>query len=170
MRIKLSGTKKLTVLALLLALGLVLNLVESMIPVFTVLPGAKIGLANVVTMLCLVWFGPAVALGMGILRAVLTGLLSGMVTMGLYGGAGTIFSIAAMWISAKMLKEKISMAGLSMLGAFFYNVGQVAAFAAVVESIELFRYLPVLTLISTVSGLFVGVVAGKISEKRMVGE
>lgn len=81
LRTDLSGTKKITVLGLLLAAGIVLNLAENMIPVFTVLPGGKLGLANVVTMLVMLWFGPLTALVLGVLRSLLTGILSGMATM-----------------------------------------------------------------------------------------
>lgn len=170
MHISLPTTKKITTLAILLAAGIVLNLLESMIPIFNVLPGAKLGLANVVTMLAMVWFGPFYALLLGILRSALVGMLSGAVTMLLYGGVGTLLSVGAMWCFLRIFKDKISMAGLSMLGAFFFNAGQVAVSAAVVHNIQMFRYLPVLTLISTVSGLLTGIAAQKISEKRMVGE
>ena len=170
LRTDLSGTKKITVLGLLLAAGIVLNLAENMIPVFTVLPGGKLGLANVVTMLVMLWFGPLTALVLGVLRSLLTGILSGMATMAVYGGMGTVLSVAAMWLFFRLFREKVSMAGLSMLGAFFFNVGQIAVAAAVVHNWQLFRYLPVLTLLSTICGLFTGIVAGKTAEKRIVGD
>ncbi|MBR5156823.1 MAG: Gx transporter family protein [Clostridia bacterium] len=170
LRTDLPKTKKLTVFAMLLATGTVLNYLEAMIPVFNILPGAKLGIANVVTMLAMVWFGPFYALSLGILRSALVGLMSGAVTMLIYGGAGTVLSVGAMWMFLKLFKDKITMAGISMLGAFFFNVGQIAVAAAVIHNMQMFRYLPVLTLVSTVSGLLTGIVAKRISEKQMMGE
>ena len=170
LRINLPKTKKLTVFAMLLATGTVLNYIEAMIPIFNILPGAKLGIANVVTMLAMVWFGPFYALSLGVLRSALTGLMSGAITMLIYGGAGTLLSVGAMWIFSKLFKDKISMAGISMLGAFFFNIGQIAVAAAVIHNIQMFRYLPVLTLISTVSGLLTGIAAERLSEKQMMGE
>ncbi len=170
LRTKLTGTKKITVLGLMLAAGIVLNLAENTIPVFTVLPGGKLGLANVVTMAAMVWFGPWTALLLGIVRSALTGMLSGMVTMVFYGGAGTLLSVAAMYVFSRIFQNKISMVGLSMLGAFFFNIGQIAVAAAVVHNLQLFRYLPVLTLVSTACGLFTGLIAGKIAKRQMTEE
>lgn len=167
LHIECTGVKKLTLLAVLLAVGLVLGVLEGMLPVFAVLPGAKLGIANVVTMLALVWFGPFSALLIGVLRAGLVGIFSGMATMAFYGGAGSVLSVAAMFLMRRFFGEKTSLAGVSMVGAFFFQVGQVAVFAAVIHNIQMFRYLPVLTLISTVCGLVTGWIAEKITKFQM---
>ncbi len=159
-------TKKITLLAILLAIGLVLGFFEGMLPVFGVLPGAKLGLANTVTMLVLVWFGPTEALVFGVLRATLTGIFSGTVTMAVYGGVGSVLSVLAMWFILQIAKRKVSMAGVSMMGAFFFNIGQILVAAAAVHNIQIFRYLPVLTLISTVCGLVTGVVVELVLQKE----
>ena len=158
LRIKLSAAKKTALLGLLLAVGIVLNLAENMIPMFNVLPGGKLGIANIVTMVAMVWFGPLTALLIGILRSALCGMLSGMMTMVFYGSAGTLLSVGAMYAAEKMFRDKIGMPGLSMLGAFFFNVGQIAVAAVVVHNIQILRYLPVLTLISTICGGITGMV------------
>ena len=47
-------TKKFTRLSLLLALSVVLNLIESMLPIFSgVIPGLKLGLANIIILFVL---------------------------------------------------------------------------------------------------------------------
>lgn len=169
MRTERSAAKKTALLGILLALGIVLNLAENMIPIFTVLPGGKLGLANVVTMTAMVWFGPMTALLLGVLRSALCGILSGAVTMAFYGGTGTLLSVAAMWTAKRIYREKIGMAGLGMLGAVFFNFGQVAVAAAVIHNIQMFRYLPVLTLISTISGCVTGTVTERILRKKEGG-
>lgn len=169
MRTEDSAAKRTALLGILLALGMVLNLAENMIPIFTVLPGGKLGLANVVTMAALVWYGPMTALLLGVLRSALCGVLSGAVSMVLYGGTGTVLSVAAMWTAKQMFREKIGMPGLSMLGAVFFNLGQIAVAAFVIHNIQMFRYLPVLTLISTVSGCVTGAVTEFILQKKEGG-
>jgi heptaprenyl diphosphate synthase len=164
------GAKRLTLFAALLAVSIVLNLAEGMIPVFNVLPGAKLGIANTVTMLVMIWFGPFEALLIGSLRSALVGVLSGRLTMLPYGIFGTILSVLSMWMLKKVLKDKVSMAGLSVVGAFFFNLGQVAVSAWVINNFQMFRYLPVLTLISTICGFVTGIVAESISKKRLVGD
>lgn len=155
----LSGIKKVAVVSVLLAVGLVLNLLEGLLPVFAVLPGAKLGLANVTTMVALVLFGPWTALLVGLLRTLLTGVLTGAVTMFAYGGTGTLLSVAAMTLLSKVFGNKISLIGQSMAGAFFFNVGQILVASLVVHNWNMFRYLPVLTLISTVCALLTGFIA-----------
>ncbi len=169
MRTEMTTAKKTALLGILLALGIVLNLAENMIPIFTVIPGGKLGIANVVTMTAMVWFGPLTALLLGVLRSALCGIFSGAVTMVFYGGAGTLLSVLVMWTAKKRYREKIGMPGLSMLGAVFFNVGQIVVAALVIHNIQMLRYLPVLTLVSTVSGCVTGFVAEQILQNKKGG-
>lgn len=169
MHIKQSAAKKTALLGMLLALGIVFNLAENMIPVFTVLPGGKLGLANVVTMVAMVCFDPITAVLLGVLRSALCGVFSGAVSMVLYGGVGTVLSVVAMWTAKQTFRDKIGMPGLSMLGAVFFNLGQIAVAAFVIHNLQMFRYLPVLSFISTVSGGITGAVTELILQKKEGG-
>lgn len=169
MRTEMTTAKKTALLGILLALGIILNLAENMIPIFTVIPGGKLGITNVVTMTAMVWFGPLTALLLGVLRSALCGIFSGAVTMVFYGGAGTLLSVLVMWTAKKRYREKIGMPGLSMLGAVFFNVGQIVVAALVIHNIQMLRYLPVLTLVSTVSGCVTGFVAEQILQNKKGG-
>ncbi|MEG1050393.1 MAG: Gx transporter family protein, partial [Oscillospiraceae bacterium] len=63
-------TKKMTTIALLFALAMVLSFVEGMItPLFALPPGVKLGLANIVVMYCMVYMGLSSAVQVSLLKA-----------------------------------------------------------------------------------------------------
>ena len=74
-----TGTRRVTNLALLVSIGLVLSIIESTFPPLLPVPGAKLGLANIATVIALYMFGPRMALEVTILRSVIGGLLRGSV-------------------------------------------------------------------------------------------
>ncbi len=159
---KLNPSKRITTVALLLSVSLVLHYAESMIPVFQILPGGKIGLANLVTLLAFSWFGFGTALLVGLLRCALSSVFSGVLTMFLYSGVGTVFSLLTMWLFKRLFPEKVSVIGRSILGAFSFNLGQILVCSLVLESGHIFSYLPVLSFISAFSGLLTGVLTKRV--------
>ncbi len=70
-------TRRLLRLSLLVAGGTVLHVVESYLPALGTLPGAKLGLANIVTMLALVAYSPTDTWKVVGLRVLLGSLLGG---------------------------------------------------------------------------------------------
>ena len=67
-------TKRITVLAVLLGIGVALHALEALIP-FNMLPGMKLGFANIVTLVTLYVFGFSSTLTLAVLR-VLMGMIS----------------------------------------------------------------------------------------------
>ncbi|MBE7035861.1 MAG: Gx transporter family protein [Ruminococcaceae bacterium] len=159
LRTKTMNAHKITTAGLLVSCGLVLHYAESLIPIFQVIPGGKLGLANVVTLLAFSWYDAGFALLVGLLRCFLSSLFSGTLTMMLYSGAGTLFSIMVMTCLKQFFSKQISTVGRSMLGAFFFNVGQTVVCAVVLENVLIFSYLPVLTILAAVCGLLTGIAA-----------
>ena len=69
--------KKYTRLSMLLALSVVLNIVENMIPLFNGnVPGIKLGMANIVILFVLYMYGFKDALFLSIVRVFLVSILS----------------------------------------------------------------------------------------------
>ena len=60
--------RRLTEIALLTALALIIFLVEAQIPVIVAIPGIKLGLANKVVLLAIFWLGIKEALLVSFLR------------------------------------------------------------------------------------------------------
>ena len=149
-------TFKTTYIALLIAIGLVLHMIEAYIPIPVSLPGAKIGLANIASLLTVVLYGPVTALGVSTVRAVVGALLFGGVAAIPYSLSGAILSTIIMWIAVKALMPAASLIGVSVLGAAAHNVAQLATAALILSTPGIFVYLPVLLIIGTITGYFIG--------------
>lgn len=152
------GTKKLIALALIVSTALIIHFLEGFIPVPA--PGAKLGLANIMMLITLVLYGPLEALTVLVLRSVLGGLLAGNPWSILYSLSGGFLSLAVMTFTYCKFKDKVSLLGISTLGAAFHNIGQLMTASAVFGTIGIFyTYLPILMLFSLASGTFTGVAA-----------
>lgn len=155
-------TKAITTLALMCAAGLVLGYLENALPILSVVPGGKIGLANAVTMLVFCTMGAKTGLLFGALRCLLSAALYQGFSALAYSLAGTIFSVLAMALCQKILQNRTSPIGISIIGAAFFNVGQLAVCAIVIESGVAFYYLPALLAASSVSGAITGDIARRL--------
>ena len=71
-------TKKLAIIAMLVAQASILHFVESLLPNPIPIPGVKLGLANIITLLALVVFDFRTAINITVLRTILGSLLSGL--------------------------------------------------------------------------------------------
>ena len=154
-------TKKIAFLGLFVALAFVLSYIEFMLPMNIGIPGAKIGLANLVVMVALYTMGERNAIGLSIIRVVLVGLTFGNLSMMLYSLAGAALSLLVMLIAKKT--GKFSMVGVSILGGVFHNVGQIIVAMLVLETGSLLYYLPFLIVIGTITGVIIGILANLIT-------
>ncbi len=160
-------TKKLTVLSLFIATGLVLQYLESRIIISTI-PGGKLGLANIMAILNIFMFGGGNALAVVSLRSLLGALLFGGAMTVPYSLSGAFFSTLAMWGIKRYLYPKVSLVGMSILGAVVHNLSQLAVAAVFYGTVYVFSYLPVLLAVSVVSGFITGF-ATHIFKSRMKG-
>ena len=150
------GTRRVTNLALLVSIGLVLSIIESTFPPLLPLPGARLGLANIATVIALYLFGPSMALEVTVLRCVIGGLLRGSVVGLFLSFSGGLVSTLVMIVLYMLLGDQMSIIGVSVAGAAAHNATQLAAAFLLVGHASLFNFLPYLTLIAVPTGLFVG--------------
>lgn len=153
-------TKRLTTLAIMLAISIVLSIVESMLPVIPV-PGVKLGLANVVTLLIMFLYGEKDAFMLLILRIVLVGLLRGnifSVTFFLSLSGGMV-AYLMMFLFKRM--NLFSMVGISIMGSFGHSVGQIAMAIFLIERTELIYYFPYVLILSVATGVVTGLIANR---------
>lgn len=146
-------------IALLTAISLVLFLVEGLIPLPFIAPGAKLGLANIVTVFALYALGMRACLLIILMRTGLASFFGGGPTIFLYSIAGGLLSLAAM----TMLKKtaRFSLLGVSAAGGFAHHFGQLIVAALAADTIALFRYLPILGTCGLLTGLIIGELAAK---------
>ncbi|MBK1809759.1 Gx transporter family protein [Clostridium sp. YIM B02505] len=149
-------TRKMVFLSLLVSQALVLHIVESMIPIPFITPGAKLGLANIVTVVSLYSFGEIETLLVIIVRLLLASMFGGSISSLLYSIAGALFSFIIMVLIKRIGKDNVTLIGVSAAGSVFHNIGQITMAALIVQNVNVSLYLPVLTIAGIGTGFFVG--------------
>ena len=149
--------KKTALLGMLVALAFVLSYIETLIPVNLGIPGAKLGLANLVVMVALYTLGTKEAFGLSMVRILLTGLTFSSMAAMLYSFAGGLLSFAVMALMKKT--KKLSVTGVSALGGIAHNAGQIFVAMWMLDTATLIYYLPVLAITGVASGTVIGLLA-----------
>ena len=150
--------KKLTKMALLTAVALILFTVEAQIPTLIPIPGVKLGLANIITVYAMFALGPLEALAILLVRVFLGSVFSGAMVTLLYSLGGGLLCWLVMLPLRKMLTvRQIWVCGV--IGAMFHNLGQTLVAVLLFRSLTVAVYLPLLMLSGIVTGLFTGLCA-----------
>lgn len=152
-----TGTRRVVFMALLIAMGTAMHVVESMLPMPLPIPGVKLGLANIITLLTLYLYGFRDGLTVALMRVVLGSLICGMFLspgfmLGLTG------AISSTLVMALLLKHTscFSMIGISLAGAAAHNTGQLLAACLLLQSTSVVYYLPVLLIAGIPTGFITG--------------
>lgn len=157
--------KRITFLALCTSVALLLSYVEMLVPpIFTGIPGIKMGLPNIAIMLLLYRVGAKEAIAVSFIRIVMTSILFGNITMFWYSLAGAVCSLAVMILLKKL--DFLSTVGVSVAGALMHNVGQIIVAMLLMHTSAIGYYLIVLSITGTISGIFVGL-CGALVIKRL---
>ena len=150
-------TKKLTVLAMTVAVAMILSFVESRIPAFVAIPGVKVGLANIAVIFALYKLGWCEAITVSLVRVVLVALLFGSVVSLAYSIAGALLSLSLMIILRKI--GIFTEVAVSVVGGITHNIGQIFVAFLLLESEVVFYYLPFLLVSGIIAGIVVGIVS-----------
>ena len=151
-----SKTKRLTLCAILVALAMALSYTERFIPLQMVvpLPGVKLGLANIVTLMALYLLGPKAAFAILIPRCIFGAVFGGGITGLMFSLTGGILAMCVMVLSRKI--PFLSIYGVSILGAAAHNVGQILAAMVLMNSVYIGAYLPYLLVVALFTGFATG--------------
>lgn len=150
-------TKKIAYLGVFLALALILSYVESLIPFYFGIPGVKLGLTNLIVVVMLYCTGAKEAFGVSVARILLAGFLFGNLFSILYSLAGGILSFAVM--CAVKRTKKFHIVSVSVAGGISHNIGQLLAAAFVVQTYDIFYYMPFLLIAGVATGFVIGMLA-----------
>ena len=126
-------------------------------------PGAKFGLANVVTVAALYLLTEFDALIILSARIFLAGMLAGVPSMILFSLGGGLLSLSAMILLKST--EKFSIVGVSAAGGFFHNLGQILAAIFFMSSQKIFFYLPILGTCGIFTGALIGLLSNIILQR-----
>ena len=155
--------RRLARLALLTAVALTIFLTEVQLPVLSI-PGAKLGLANIVTVYAVMALGPGDALLILLSRVFLGAVFSGQMSAFFYSLGGGLLCWAAMCgLKGIFTPKQIWL--LSPISAMFHNVGQLLVAAGMLKSWAVFAWLPYLLLAGAAAGLFTGLAAQFLLER-----
>ncbi len=147
--------QKLTCLALYTTLSLAVYAIESAIPPLVPLPGVKLGLANIITLILLQQDSARDAFTVLVVRLLLSTLLFGQVLSLFYSLSGGLLSFAVMYPVNRLLQSKFSFL-TGALGGLFHNLGQLLTAFAVTATAGVFAYSPYLAVSGILTGLFTG--------------
>ena len=144
------------------AVATVLNVVERAVVIPGVLPGIKLGLANIMTLLSIMMLGGKDAITIVVIRCVLGAMIAGNPVSFLFSITGGLFSILVMAVLWRFFKEQASIIIISMVGAVCHNIGQLFVAAVLVNSYYVYSILPILMVSALVTGYIIGLVSKRI--------
>jgi len=155
------STKKLTLMAILTTVALIIFIIESLIPIPVPVPGVKLGLANAVTLFALFSnqkLTTVNAFTILLCRIILGALFIGRPVVIIYSLAGGLLGFAAqVGIKRFVSQKQIWVCGA--VGAVFHNIGQIFAAMLITGTPAIAAYLPVLIIAGVLTGVTTGLVA-----------
>lgn len=151
-------TRKLTLMAMLSAVALIIFVVEAQIPALVPIPGIKLGLSNIVTVFAVFMLGSWEAALILAVRIFLGAVFAGNFSTILYSAGGGALAILITIVCRRILKkDQLWVAGC--LGAVAHSIGQMVVAVLVTGTPGLVIYLPVMIVCSIITGLFTGLCA-----------
>ena len=144
-------TRRIALSGLLFALAMALSFIEGTLTIPGLLPGMKLGLANIVVMYALFFMGPRQALVLDVLKALFVFLVSGF-TAGFLSLCGGLLSLLVMWVLYYKLPFRPTWFILSVCGALSHNIGQLLGAGLILSSAMSLYYAPVMLVLGLVMG------------------
>ncbi|HNV70415.1 MAG TPA: Gx transporter family protein [Candidatus Ozemobacteraceae bacterium] len=154
---RVQGLRAWTLLAVLSAAAAALQVIESPLP--RLLPWLKPGLANSLTLYALVRWTPGFCVALVVLRTLIAGLALGMLLSpaNLLSLAGGLAGALAMWAGLLCGRDRLSLYGISIIGAAANNLAQLLTVQWMFASgFPLWFHLSVMLWVSIPSGMIVG--------------
>ncbi|MDL2280767.1 Gx transporter family protein [Selenomonadales bacterium OttesenSCG-928-I06] len=161
-----SKVKRIIILALLVAIASILHVVEGWFPIFLAIPGAKIGLANIISLYAILNLGLKDTLYIVIARVII-GSLFGASFLGpafIMSFGGSIASVIAMHFALKT-HPLFSIFGISIIGAVTHNIVQVMLASVLISSTTILWYIPYLTFFAIFTGFITGLITKYLNER-----
>jgi len=146
----------------MVAISIVLSIVESAVSIFFItLPGIKLGLANIATLVVIFTMGRKEGSLVAILRIFLVGLIySGLFSTTFWISLGG--GMLALLVMLALKNTKLSIYTISVLAALMHMVGQIIIAIFFVYTTSLLYYLPYMMIMSVPTGIITGYLAKRI--------
>ena len=158
--------RRIAILSLIVALGVVLHRLEILIPLPA--PWIKLGLANVMTLVTLIFFGLREAVTVTLLRVMLGSIISGTFLsptffLSLSGGITSVFVMSWVYYHGK---SPFSLVGVSVCAAYTHTLTTIiCVYFFWVQQEFIFKLLPVFFMFALLAGILTGIIGNFIAKK-----
>lgn len=154
-----NDNKRYAVIIILVTNAILISLLESLIPIPIPVPGVKLGLANVITLIGLVYLSSKDVLLIVTIRSFVVALLTRGVMMLAFSLSGGIISALVMLLFYRKLSRFFSIKGISVVGAIFHNTTQLIVASLLLSEAVILYYLPILLVSAVITGFITGSIA-----------
>lgn len=156
------NVRQLALSSIMIGIALILSYIERFIPLQLVipLPGVKLGLANIVTLVTLYLFDKKQCVIILVIRCFLGAVFGGGITGLMFSMVGGLFAITSMMITQKM--KCFSIYGVSVFGAAAHHIGQILVSMILMRSIYIGSYLPYLLLVGVFTALLIATISSRV--------
>jgi heptaprenyl diphosphate synthase len=163
MKLTLQTTREDHRIAWLAALAITIHIAESALP--SPIPGAKPGLANIITIVCLMHYGWRTAAWVAMLRVVVGSLLIGTFLSPTFAMslAGAVASLVVLGLASRLPGAGFGAIGYSLLAAMAHMAAQFfTAWLLFIPHEGLLRLLPILMTMAVFFGGASGIIAHQV--------
>ena len=160
------SVKKVTYLALLTTIALIIFVIEMRIPNIVPISGVKLGLANIVTVYAMYHCTIKETMLIVVARILLGSFFGGNISSIIYSLSGAILCLAGMILLRRIIDEKHIWV-CSVFGAVLHNIGQTAAAVIMMRTISVISYLPFLLVSGCIAGAFTGMCAQFLVNRKL---
>lgn len=150
--------RRYAIVIILVTNAILISLLESIIPIPIPVPGIKLGLANIITLLALVFLPLGDVLLVVTIRCFVVALLTRGVTMLPFSLSGGILSALVMVFLYRKMSRYLSIKGISVVGALIHNTAQITVATILIGEKVILLYLPVLLVSAVVTGFITGAI------------
>lgn len=160
---KLTSTRRLTLITMLLAMSILLHMIEPSLPIG--IPGVKLGLANILGLVALYLFGVKEMLMLNLMRVLIASLLRGILF-----GTGFWLSLGGVALSSfaaivLVFHKKLSPIGVSIGSSAFHGLGQILALIFINQTLFMIYWLPLLWATAVPTGLVTGALSVQVLKR-----
>ena len=150
------ASKRIALIAALAAVALTIFVAESQIPPVLPIPGVKLGLSNIVTLVAMVLLGRREAFLVLAVRLILGSAFAGGFSAFLFSAVGGLFAYLVMALLVGVFPEKLLWV-VSVFAALAHNAGQMLVAVFVTGTPAIMIYILILAASGIITGVFTGI-------------